>query len=142
MGTALSEWLTAGLMGIGGLFMLLAAVGILRLPDLFTRMQASTKSSTLGAACMLLAVAVHFGRLGITTQAVLVIVFFFLTTPVAAHMIARAAYFSTGVALWEKTVINELQGRYDARTHTLTSPPTTPQDASAAAEHDPQTREP
>jgi multicomponent Na+:H+ antiporter subunit G len=81
-------------MSIGSLFMLLAAVGVLRLPDLFTRMQASTKSSTLGVACILLAVAVHFGRLGVTTQAVLVVAFFFLTTPVAAHMIARAAYVS------------------------------------------------
>jgi multicomponent Na+:H+ antiporter subunit G len=129
MGTTVAVWLAAVLMSIGSLFMLLAAVGVLRLPDLFTRMQASTKSSTLGAACLLLAVAVHFGRLGITTQAILVVAFFFLTTPVAAHMIARAAYVS-GVPLWEKTVMNDLQGRYDAQTHILTSPPSPSQDAS------------
>jgi multicomponent Na+:H+ antiporter subunit G len=116
-------------MSIGSLFMLLAAVGVLRLPDLFTRMQASTKSSSLGVACILLAVAVHFGRLGVTTQAVLVVAFFFLTTPVAAHMIARAAYVS-GVPLWEKTVMNDLQGRYNAQTQTLSSPPSHSQDAS------------
>lgn len=119
MGTTVAAWLVAGLMSIGSLFMLLAAIGCLRLPDLFTRMQASTKSSTLGAACILLAVAVYFGRIGVTTQALLVVVFFFLTTPVAAHMIARAAYFS-GVPLWEKTVMNDLQRRDDARPHTLT----------------------
>jgi multicomponent Na+:H+ antiporter subunit G len=137
MGTAVTAWLTAVLLGIGGLFMLLAAVGVLRLPDLFTRMQASTKSSTLGAACMLLAVMVHFGTLAVITQAVLVIVFFFLTTPVSAHMIARAAYFS-GVPLWKETVMNDLQGRYDPQTHTLTSPPTpshgTSEDATPGAQ--------
>lgn len=134
MGATVAVWLAAVLMSIGSLFMLLAAVGVLRLPDLFTRMQASTKSSTLGAACILLAVAVHFGRLGITTQAVLVIAFFFLTTPVAAHMIARAAYMS-GVPLWEKTVMDDLQGRYDPQTHTLAGPPSLSQDA--AEEPDP-----
>lgn len=141
MGTAITAWLTAGLMGIGGLFMLLAAVGVLRLPDLFTRMQASTKSSTLGAACLLLAVMVHFGTLRVTAQAVLVIVFFFLTTPVAAHMIARAAYFS-GVPLWKNTVMNDLEGRYDTRTYTLTSPPTAPPGSPENPQPDTQATEP
>jgi multicomponent Na+:H+ antiporter subunit G len=122
MEATVAAWIVAVLMVIGSLFMLLAAVGILSLPDLFTRMQASTKSSTLGAACILLAVAIYFGRIGITTQAVLVVLFFFLTTPVAAHMIARAAYFS-GVPLWEKTVMNDLHSHDEDRPHPLTDPP-------------------
>lgn len=114
-------WLTMFLLATGASFMLLATVGLLRLPDLFTRMHAATKTATLGVSCTLLAVAVHFGELGITTRAVLIIVFFFLTAPVAAHLIARAAY-SVGVPLWERSVIDELRGRYDLQTGELHSP--------------------
>jgi multicomponent Na+:H+ antiporter subunit G len=49
-----------------------------------------------------------------------VVVFIFVTAPVAAHMIARAAYFSS-VPLWEGTLSDDLEGRYDERTHTLHS---------------------
>lgn len=122
MGTTVTLWSTIILLGVGSLFMLLAAIGIVRFPDLFTRMQASTKSSTLGGACMLLAVAVHFGSLGVTTRALLVMVFFFLTTPVAAHMLARAAYIS-GVPLWEKTTVDELRGHYNSAAQNLSNPP-------------------
>ena len=141
MGSTVTLWCTAILLGSGCVFMVLAAVGMVRLPDLFTRMQASTKSSTLGVACMLLAVAVYFGTLGVTTRALLVIVFFFLTMPVAAHMIGRAAYFS-GVPLWEKTVINDLQGRYDPRTHTLASQPHLSDDAAKPTGPDEQATQP
>jgi multicomponent Na+:H+ antiporter subunit G len=120
MESAVTLWCTTILLGIGGVVMVLAAIGMVRLPDLFTRMQASSKSSTLGVACMLLAVAIYFGTLGVTTRALLVIVFFFLTMPVAAHMIARAAYFN-GIPLWKNTVVDELRGSYDPRTHTLKS---------------------
>jgi len=113
--------------------MLLAAVGLLRLPDLFMRMQAATKSSTLGIACMLLAVAVHFGQLGITTLALLIIAFFFLTAPVATHMVARAAYL-VGVPLWQGTVMDDLRGCYDVETHALASRPLeSPQHPETAA---------
>jgi multicomponent Na+:H+ antiporter subunit G len=78
------------------------------MPDLFMRMQAATKAATLGASCMLLAVAVHFGELGVFTRAMLVIAFVFATAPIAAHMIARAAY-SVGTPLWEGTVADELR---------------------------------
>ena len=106
---------------IGATFALLAAAGVVRMPDLFTRIQAATKASTLGIGCIVVAVAVHFGELGITTRALAIIVFVFLTAPVAAHMIARAAYF-VGVPLWEETVIDELHGQYDRRTHKLARP--------------------
>lgn len=101
------EWITALLLFAGGAFSLLSAVGILRFPDLFTRMQAAAKGGTLGAGLTILAVAVHHGTLGVTTRALLVIAFLFLTAPVAAHMIARAAYFS-GVAPWDDTAVNEM----------------------------------
>jgi multicomponent Na+:H+ antiporter subunit G len=107
----IADLVAAGLVLVGGAFMLLAGVGVLRMPDLFTRMQAATKGATLGAGCLLLAVAVHFRHLHVSTRAVLVIVFVFLTAPVAAHLIARAAY-AVGVPLWEGTLRDELK---DAR---------------------------
>jgi multicomponent Na+:H+ antiporter subunit G len=117
----MTDVLSAVFLLSGTLFLLLAAIGVTRMPDLFMRMQAVTKATTLGVGCMLLAVAVYFHEFEITIRAVLVITFFFMTAPVAAHMIGRAAYF-VGVPLWEETVVDELQGRYDRQTHTLLSP--------------------
>lgn len=117
----MNEIVSSALMIIGAAFALLASAGVVRMPDLFTRMQAATKASTLGISCVVLAVAVHFGELGITTRALATIIFIFLTAPVAAHMIARAAYF-VGVPLWEQTIIDELHGHYDRRTHKLARP--------------------
>jgi multicomponent Na+:H+ antiporter subunit G len=102
---------------LGSGFMLIASIGIIRMPDVFTRMQASAKAGTLGASCMLLGVAIHFNDLGVTTRALAIILFAFLTAPVGAHMIARAAHF-VGVEMWE-TRINELRGQYDPDTHEL-----------------------
>lgn len=109
------------LMLVGAAFMLLAGAGVVRMPDLFMRMQAATKASTLGMGCVVLAVAVHFGELGITTRALATIFFVCFTAPVAAHKIARASYFAR-VPLWEGTVVDELRGHYDPRTHRLARP--------------------
>lgn len=106
----MNDVVSAVLIVVGGAFMLLAGVGVVRMPDLFMRMQAATKAATLGVGCMLLAVAVHFGELTIVTRALLVTAFVFLTAPVAAHMIARAAY-SVGTPLWEGTIADELRGQ-------------------------------
>lgn len=108
------------LMLFGAVFMLIAGIGILRMPDLYTRMSATTKASTLGIGSISLAVALHFSELEIATRALAIVLFALLTSPVAAHMIGRAAYF-TGVPLWQGTVIDELHGRYDRRTHALKS---------------------
>lgn len=106
----------------GTLFVLLAAIGLVRMPDLFTRMSATTKASTLGISSLLLAVAVHFGDFGIISRSIAIIIFLMLTVPIAAHMIGRAAYFMD-VPLKEGTKINELSGRYDPETHDLESHP-------------------
>ncbi|OFW17990.1 MAG: Na+/H+ antiporter subunit G [Acidobacteria bacterium RIFCSPLOWO2_02_FULL_59_13] len=116
----MTEWVTAILLLIGTTFMLLAAVGVLRMPDLFLRLQTATKAVTFGVVFTFLAVAVHFAELGVSFRALLIIAFFFLTSPVAAHRIARAAYF-VGVRLWEESVVDELRGRYDPQTHNLES---------------------
>jgi multicomponent Na+:H+ antiporter subunit G len=114
------EVISGVLVLIGAAFMLLAGVGILRMPDLYTRMSATTKVATLGVGSTLLAVAVYFGELGIVTRALAAVAFVLLTAPVAAHMIGRASYF-IGVPLCRETAIDELRGHYDLRTHELES---------------------
>ncbi|MGH9791817.1 MAG: monovalent cation/H(+) antiporter subunit G [Candidatus Acidiferrales bacterium] len=123
----MSEFITAALLLIGAAFMLLASIGVLRLPDLFTRMQAATKAATLGAGCLLVAVAISFGELGVATRALAAVAFVVFTAPVAAHMIGRAAYF-VAVPLWEGTIVDELRGRYEPTTHVLSSGPQPPSD--------------
>ena len=111
-GDSVKDWLTVGLLVLGALAMLLAALGVLRMPDVFTRLQATSKAATLGVGCMMLAVAVHFAELAVTTRAVAVVLFTFLTAPIGAHMIGRAAYVAKS-ALWERTARDDLRGRYD-----------------------------
>jgi multicomponent Na+:H+ antiporter subunit G len=117
----MSEIIIIVLMALGGALMLLAGVGIVRMPDLFTRMHVATKSATLGVGCVLSAVAVYFGDVGVFTRALLVILFFFLTAPVGAHLIGRAGYI-VGTPLWDGTKWDELKGKYDHENHTLDSP--------------------
>jgi multicomponent Na+:H+ antiporter subunit G len=90
----------------GSAFALLAAIGVLRMPDVFTRMQASTKASTLGLACLLLGAALQLGDFASFFRAASIGAFVLLTTPVAGLVIARASYFA-GVPLWEGTVLDE-----------------------------------
>jgi len=105
--SAISEVVVIILLSIGVLFCLLAALGIVLMSDLYIRMQAASKSVTLGAISIVLAAAVHFGEADITARCLLVCVFFFVTIPTASHLIARAAYRSRE-PLAPETVIDEL----------------------------------
>lgn len=91
---------------LGGFFVLVAGLGIFRMPDVYIRMHAATKAGTLGVGLTLAAVAMHFGDIEIAIRAILAILFLIITAPVAAHMIGRAAH-RTGAAQWEKTVTDE-----------------------------------
>jgi multicomponent Na+:H+ antiporter subunit G len=102
------DLLTAVLWLAGSAFSLLAAVGVLRMPDVFTRMQASTKASTLGLGCLLLGTALQLGALASFIRTASIGSFVLLTTPVAGHVIARASYFAN-IPLWEGTVLDERQ---------------------------------
>ncbi|MBX3363823.1 MAG: monovalent cation/H(+) antiporter subunit G [Phycisphaeraceae bacterium] len=97
----------AALLFIGMFFGVLGAVGVVRMPDLFTRLQASTKAGTLGVGFLMVAAAIHFADMGSAVKASLVVAFLFLTAPVAAHVIARAAYI-VRIPLWERTAVDEL----------------------------------
>lgn len=97
---------------IGGFFMLLAGFGILRFPDVYTRMHAGTKSGTLGVSGALIALALYFWDTEVTVRALLPIIFTLITAPVAAHCISRSA-FRSGVKLSLNSVINEFEESKD-----------------------------
>ena len=103
---------------VGAVLIVISSLGMVRLPDLYLRMSASTKTATLGVGSVLLAAAIYFNELGIASRAIATLFFVLLTAPVAAHMVARAAYFN-GVPLWPDTRYNDLKGRYDIETHVL-----------------------
>lgn len=103
---------------IGTALGVLSAVGLLRMPDIYVRLQVTSKASSLGIALLMLGVAAHFEDLGVTIRALLVVVFLFLTAPVAAHVIGRAAYL-TRVPLAPGTELDELAGAYDPTTGRL-----------------------
>lgn len=92
----------------GSFLSFLAALGIFRLPDLYSRMHAASKAGALGGGCLMVAAAVHFGDFRVTVESLLVIFFLVLTAPVAAHMISRAAYH-TGEPLWKDSVCDDLE---------------------------------
>jgi multicomponent Na+:H+ antiporter subunit G len=114
----MTDWPATIAVILGVVFSVLAAVGVLRMPDVYNRLQVASKASSLGIALLMLGVALHFGELSVTIRALLVVIFLFLTAPVAAHVIGRAAYIA-GVPLAPGTEPDELAGAYDAETGRL-----------------------
>ena len=108
---------------LGIIFVFIAGVGLIRMPDMFLRMSASTKAATLGLMLILVGTAVYFREVGVASRAIATAIFVFLTAPVSAHLIGRAAY-SDGVKLWEKTQLDELRGKYVTDEETGESVPT------------------
>ncbi|MEM1109621.1 MAG: monovalent cation/H(+) antiporter subunit G [Planctomycetota bacterium] len=97
-------WLISALAlaGLGTLLILLAAVGVLRMPDVYMRMQVASKASTLGAALVLVGAAVGLGDSPAAVRAAVAIVFLCITTPVGAHLLGRSAA-RKGVPFSEET---------------------------------------
>lgn len=115
------EILTVLLTAAGVFFIVVSAVGLVRLPDLYTRVHAAGKAGTLGIVGVLMGVGVyHITSLPVVFKMVTLVGFFFLTAPVAAHMLDRAAYL-TGVKPMEGTEPDDLKGRYDPETRRLSS---------------------
>ena len=107
---ALQNYLVGLLIIIGAVFGLAAAVGLLRLPDVYSRMHAASKAGTLGSCLMILALAIHASDQATVTRAIAGIVFFLLTAPISSHLLAKAAY-AAGYRLWEKSVHDDMRRR-------------------------------
>lgn len=116
------EWLTVALIIAGMFFNFVACIGITRLPDLYCRMQAASKAGTLGVALLVLAVAVYFNTVTFWALGTTVVIFLFMTAPIASHLIARSAYF-VNVPRWSGTTRDDLKGCYDWSTHKLYASP-------------------
>lgn len=76
----------------GAVFVLIGSIGIVRLPDFFTRTHATGKCDTLGLALVLIGLAIHEGGTLNTAKLILIAVFISIANPTATHAIARAAY--------------------------------------------------
>ena len=79
------------LMGLGAAFVLIAGLGILRLPDVFTRMHAAGVGDTLGAALILIGLMVQGGFTLVTVKLIFVLMFLLMTSPTSSHALAKAA---------------------------------------------------
>jgi len=100
--------ISAALLVIGSFFALVASIGLLRLPDVYTRMHAASKAGTMGSCLMLIALAIHTTDVGTMSRALAGVVFFLLTAPVSSHLLAKAAY-SVGYRLHSSAVIDEME---------------------------------
>lgn len=96
---------------LGAFFFLISAIGVNKFPDTFSRMHSASKASSLGMGLCLIGTVLYFSSWIILMKSILIIFFIFLTAPVAAHILGRAAYI-TGARKSEKTIIDELEGTY------------------------------
>ncbi len=102
--------ITQILLLLGSISMLLAAVGLLRFPDFFTRAHAGTKAASLGAGLILIAAVIPVDNADIAVRVWLTIFFVFLTVPVAGHLLGRSAYLR-GLKQWPGENFDEWQGK-------------------------------
>lgn len=90
---------------VGLAFDVFGCLGLVRLPNVYNRLQAATKCVTMGTCSILFGTFLMVGFIAAGVKALLCIVFLLLTAPVAAHAIARGAHRS-GVPLWSKSVVD------------------------------------
>lgn len=94
MSLAPNIWLAGIFLIVGGAFSFLAALGVLRFPDVYTRLHAAAKAGPVGAGCALLGLAVATLDASVVLRAIAGIAFLVLTSPISAHLLARAAYLA------------------------------------------------
>lgn len=107
--TVIANTLIIATISFGTVFILVTAIGLVRLPDAYSRAHAASKSATLGVMSILLGVFFHFwlNEGQFSSRILLGIIFLFITGPVGGHMMGRAAYIS-GVKMWDKSVRDDL----------------------------------
>jgi multicomponent Na+:H+ antiporter subunit G len=92
---------------IGVVFDLIGGIGLLRLPDVYNRLQAATKCVTLGTCFILIGVFIQYGFTSLGMKSVICMAFVLLTSPTAAHAISRGSHIY-GIKLWENSVVDKL----------------------------------
>lgn len=102
--------LTIFFLSLGLLFILLGCVGLVRLPDIYNRLQAATKCVSLGTWSILLGLFFHYGITNTGIKALIGIPLIFLVSSVAAHSLARGSYLF-GIKLWDKSVIDDYKNK-------------------------------
>lgn len=105
---------------VGAFLSLVAAFGVIRLPDVYTRNHAASKSATLGVMSILFGTFLYFYFLEghFNSRLILGIVFIFMTSPVAGHLISRAAY-NSGVEMWDQSVLDDLKKAKSIKNKTM-----------------------
>ncbi len=93
---------------LGAIFILIASFGIVKMPDFYSRLSITIKAATLGIGCILIAAVLYFSDFSVTTKALAIIFFLFITSPVAGFLISKVAYV-TGTKLWDKSIMDELK---------------------------------
>ena len=96
---------------LGTLFLLIASIGLIRMPDVYNRIQAGTKASTLGTILSLLGIALIVP--GWTGKLIILIIFVLITNPVSSHVLARASHFIK-MPYTKATVVDKLKVKEDA----------------------------
>lgn len=108
----ISDFIVGFFVAAGAFFSIVTAIGLIRLPDIYSRTHAASKSATLGVMCILIGTLVFFfTEEGLFNSRVVLGIFFVLiTAPVGGHLIARASY-NSGVKLWEKSIQDDLANK-------------------------------
>ena len=124
----MTAFLSAFFLIAGAALCLFAAVGVLRLPDFFMRMHAATKAGVVGPSLLLVGAGFFEPSWSTWIKIALAILFLFMTTPIAAHLLGKAGFVG-GAALWDRTSRNDLQAVLPA--HTFVETETASPDAPA-----------
>jgi len=116
-------YIVLALLIIGSLLILIASIGLLKMPDIYLRMSASTIAGTLGVATVLIAVIFYFRETTVILHVTGIIIFLVLTVPIGAHILGRASH-NIGLKMWDKTVCDDLEGKYRPETNEYENPDT------------------
>ena len=89
----ISEWIVSILLLLGGVFILIGSIGLVKLPDFFMRLHGPTKATTLGMASILMAAIVYFVNTGhgLSVKEILITIFLLITAPISAYMLIKSA---------------------------------------------------
>jgi multicomponent Na+:H+ antiporter subunit G len=107
----MNETISLIFIGIGVAFNFFGCLGLIRLPDVYYRLQAATKSVTLGTWSILFGVFIRYGFSGVGVKALICIPLIFFASTVAAHALIRGSYIF-GIKMWEKSVIDDYQNEW------------------------------